>query len=140
MLFEMAKSNLMNYVPQAILMAWVNFFFAGFVIMKLPFPLTNGFKSMLQSGVDTPDLNARYVLAISWYFVNLFGLQPVHSLLNGKSQADYLIQQQQQVAPMNGLGTPSTEKLFMSHAENIQILSHESKFIGLVDKVLAVYC
>ncbi|KAM9919817.1 hypothetical protein OXX59_007665, partial [Metschnikowia pulcherrima] len=79
-LMNMAKGNIMSYVPQTLIMAWVNYFFAGSVVMKLPFPLTDGFKSMLQNGVNTPNLDPRYVSAISWYFVNLFGLRPVYSL------------------------------------------------------------
>lgn len=139
MLFNMAKSNLMGYVPQALIMGWVNYFFAGFVIMKIPFPITDGFKSMLQSGVATPDLNARYVLAISWYFANLFGLRPVYSLLMGDSAADALIQQQRQVAPpMIAPGATQVSKLFASEAENVQILVHSSKFEGIVDRVIAM--
>lgn len=135
----MAKGNLMNYIPQTIIMGWVNYFFAGFVIMKLPFPLTDGFKAMLQNGVATPDLNARYVSAISWYFVTLLGLRPVYSLITGDTTAaDQLIQQQQQQLPnIGGPGGPKAEKVFAAEAENIQILSHESVFEGIVDRVLA---
>jgi hypothetical protein len=141
-LMSMAKGNLMNYIPQTVIMGWINFFFAGFVIMKLPFPLTDGFKSMLQNGVATPDLNARYVSAISWYFVNLLGLRPVYSLLMGDSTAaDQLIQQQQQqpLPNIGGPGGPKVDKVFAAEAENIQILSHESVFTGIVDRVLAAH-
>ena len=98
-LMQMAKGNLMSYIPQTVIMAWVNYFFAGFVVMKLPFPLTDGFKNMLQSGVNTPDLNVRYVSSISWYFVNLFGLKPIYSLLMGSDEAAELMQQQGQQQP-----------------------------------------
>lgn len=135
-----AKGNLINYIPQTLIMGWVNYFFAGFVIMKLPFPLTEGFKSMLQSGVATPDLNPRYVSSISWYFVNLFGLRPVYSLLMGNDAAEELIsqqQQQQQMPQIGGPGGPKAEKVFKAEAENIQILSPESVFDGIVERVLA---
>lgn len=51
--------------------------------MKLPFPLTPQFKSMLQSGVGTRDLDVRWVSSISWYFLTLFGLQPVYNFILG---------------------------------------------------------
>ena len=51
--------------------------------MKLPFPLTLRFKSMLQSGVGTRDLDVRWVSSLSWYFLNLFGLQSVFIFILG---------------------------------------------------------
>lgn len=136
----MLKGNMMNYIPQTIVMGWINYFFPGFVIMKLPFTLTNGFKQMLQSDVMTPDLNVRYVSAISWYFINFMGLRPVYSLLVGSESAEQLMAQQQQQQQMNfaGPGGPKADKMFRAEAENIQILSHVPVFDDIVDRVLKI--
>lgn len=58
--------------------------------MKLPFPLTPQFKSMLQSGVGTRDLDVRWVSSLSWYFLTLFGLQPVYNFILGSNNGMYL--------------------------------------------------
>lgn len=85
----MMKGNMAMMVPQTLIMGWINAFFSGFVVLKLPFPLTPKFKSMLQSGVQTRDLDVRWVSSISLYFLCMFGLQSIFIYLlgneNGKS-------------------------------------------------------
>lgn len=58
-------------------------------IVKLPFPLTIRFKAMLQSGVMTRDLDVRWVSSLSWYFLNLFGLQSVFGFILGSDNCKY---------------------------------------------------
>ena len=59
--------------------------------MKLPFPLTIKFKSMLQAGVATKDMDPRWMSSISWYFLCIFGLQPVFNFLLGSENGMYSI-------------------------------------------------
>jgi hypothetical protein len=83
------KTQMVMMVPQMVIMGWINFFFQGFVLIKLPFPLTLGFKSMLQRGIETPDMDVRWVSSLSWYFLNFFGLNGLYSLiLGGDNSAD----------------------------------------------------
>ncbi|KIK65378.1 hypothetical protein GYMLUDRAFT_350183 [Collybiopsis luxurians FD-317 M1] len=77
------KTQMVMMVPQMVIMGWVNFFFQGFVLIKLPFPLTLGFKSMLQRGIETPDMDVRWVSSLSWYFLNFFGLNGLYRLILG---------------------------------------------------------
>lgn len=53
------------------------------VLVKLPFPITIKFKSMLQAGVQTHDMDPRWMSSISWYFLCIFGLQFVYVFLLG---------------------------------------------------------
>lgn len=66
-------------------------------LVKLPFPLTIRFKSMLQSGVMTRDLDVRWVSSLSWYFLNLFGLQSVFGFILGSDNGELLILTHQRI-------------------------------------------
>lgn len=63
--------------------------YADISTVKLPFPLTPQFKSMLQSGVGTRDLDVRWVSSLSFYFLCLFGLQPVYNFILGSNNCKF---------------------------------------------------
>lgn len=60
-----------------------------FLVVKLPFPLTLGFKSMLQRGIETPDMDVRWVSSLSWYFLNFFGLNGLYRLILGGDNCQF---------------------------------------------------
>lgn len=43
---------------------------------------------MLQAGVMTRDLDVTWVSSLSWYFLNLFGLQPVFNFILGSDNCE----------------------------------------------------
>jgi hypothetical protein len=79
----MMKGNMAMIVPQTLIMGWINAFFSGFVVLRMPFPLTPRFKAMLQAGVATREMDVRWVSSISLYFICLYGLQSVFIFLLG---------------------------------------------------------
>jgi hypothetical protein len=81
MLTDMVKKNLTGMIPQLAMGFFVNFFFSGFVMGRVPFPLSPRFKPMLQRGIDLVGLDVTYFTALSYYILLLFGLQGVFSLV-----------------------------------------------------------
>lgn len=109
--------------------------------MKLPFAITPKFKQMLQAGVGTRDLDARWVSSISLYFICLYGLQAVFNYLLGSDNAANQIAQQQMGmgaagAPQMG-PAPDFSKLFAAEAENIEVINHDYVLNGVEGRLLA---
>ncbi|KAJ4396810.1 hypothetical protein N0V93_001032 [Gnomoniopsis smithogilvyi] len=125
------KGQMAMIIPNTMIMSWINAFFSGYVIMKLPFPLTVKFKSMLQAGVATKDMDPRWMSSISWYFLCIFGLQPVFNFILGSDNAANQMAQQmgqmgpQQGAQMFGPGV-DPDKQFLGEAENLAVIEHYS--------------
>ena len=137
----MMKGNMAMMIPQTLIMTWINTFFAGFVVLRLPFPLTIRFKSMLQSGVITRDLDVRWVSSLSWYFLCLFGLQSVFIFILGDdNQASQMAQQMQMANPAanaNPFGPgQDPDKMFLAEAENLEVTELFSVLDGVEDRLL----
>ena len=60
---------------------FVNYFFAGFILGKIPFQLSPSFRPMLQRGIDLPSLDVTYFTSLSYYILLLFGLQGVFRII-----------------------------------------------------------
>lgn len=136
----MAMGNLVNYIPQTVIMWWVNYFFAGFVLMKLPFPLTIRFKQMLQSSVQTNDLDVRWVSSMSWYIISMGGLTPVYNVLFGGddlSKVDVSPLQAQLSQPQVGMPSPADQMKAL--ANDITVFQHISVLDEVEERVLKLY-
>jgi ER membrane protein complex subunit 3 len=106
-MMDMMKGNMTFMIPNMVMMAFVSYFFAGFVLVKMPFPMpSNRFKmmfqvsertvdfllfkfhslsvSLTQRGVDLSTLDVSYVSSLSWYFLVNFGLRGVYRLMLGE--------------------------------------------------------
>jgi len=93
---------------------------------------------MLQAGVGTQDLDVRWVSSLSWYFLTLFGLQPVYNFILGSNNAaNQMMAQQmamQQQNPMAGAEDP--DKLFANESENLEVVEHWAILAGVEGRVL----
>ncbi|KAE8723098.1 SWIB complex BAF60b domain-containing protein, putative isoform 3 [Hibiscus syriacus] len=121
MAMDMMKKNLSMIIPQTLTFAWVNFFFSGFVAAKIPFPLTQRFRSMLQNGIDLSTVDVSYVSSRSWYFLNLFGLRGLFSLILGEENA---MDDTQRMMQMSGFGFDPSKSLG-AEKDGLDIVQHE---------------
>eukprot|EP00270_Netrium_digitus_P016804 TRINITY_DN6073_c0_g1_i1.p1 TRINITY_DN6073_c0_g1~~TRINITY_DN6073_c0_g1_i1.p1 ORF type:complete len:258 (+),score=65.53 TRINITY_DN6073_c0_g1_i1:108-881(+) len=127
MAMDMMKKNLSMIVPQTLTFAWVNFFFSGFVAAKVPFPLTQRFRGMLQNGIDLASADVSYVSSRSWYFINLLGLRGLFSLILGDENATDDAQRlmQSQMAMQMGTMGADPAKMLAAEKDAMELLQHE---------------
>lgn len=121
------KKQMVMMIPQTVIMGWINAFFFGFVCVKLPFPLPNGFKQMLQRGIETPDMHISWVSSLSWYFLNLFGLNSLYRLILGDGNAA----DGSAALAMGGVSNVAMpgqqvdyKKLYQAEVENLKLVDH----------------
>lgn len=143
MMGKMLKNNMFMMVYNIVLFQVTGFFFSGFINAKMPFPLAQSFRSMLQQGLSLAGLDVRYVSSLSWSFLLLYGLQGVQSLLIGDSN----IMEDMKMGMMGG-GQPTEgapgqpkewPKIFKAEKENYDIMTHKFELENAEDELLASY-
>ncbi|XP_049849506.1 uncharacterized protein LOC126319862 [Schistocerca gregaria] len=82
------KKQLLFLVTNILFFTWIDRFFSGFISVKLPFSLTQGFKVMSQSGLNLQDLDVSYVSSLSWYILATSGLSGILSLALGTNMTE----------------------------------------------------
>ncbi|KAK4688512.1 ER membrane protein complex subunit 3, partial [Tremellales sp. Uapishka_1] len=145
MMDGMKKQGVMM-VPNMLIMQYISVFFSGFILIKLPFPLTLGFKSMLSRDIAMSDLDVRWVSALSWYFLNLFGLNGVFKLILGSETPTFEPRDTMSTSTLSGAGAvqsgpgaPDMGKLFKAEVENLALAQGVYRWVGegIEDRVLA---
>mmetsp|Transcript_1808 Transcript_1808/g.3240 ORF Transcript_1808/g.3240 Transcript_1808/m.3240 type:complete len:147 (+) Transcript_1808:2-442(+) len=116
-----------------IMMNAISHFFSGYILVRVPFPLTKGFKPMFQKGIDLPTLSTSYVSSLSWYFLVMFGLRGVFRLIVGDPSPETL----QSYAIQQSLGSGFAnaqpfkhEQAFKSECEMLEIAKYRSVIEG----------
>ena len=129
---NMMKVSVVNQIYNVGLFAGLGWIFSGFILGRVPLPLTEKFRSMVQQGLTLENLDVSFVSSMSWCIILIFGLQGVQRLIvddeelaaesmkmmTGQHMMDPSKQQQQQ---------KDFGKLFAAEAENYEILAHSSR-------------
>mmetsp|Transcript_72771 Transcript_72771/g.89257 ORF Transcript_72771/g.89257 Transcript_72771/m.89257 type:complete len:280 (-) Transcript_72771:41-880(-) len=107
-MMSMMKGNTVSYISNIGFMMWVNSFFAGFLLIRLPFNVSETFRPLVQRDVMLQPFDCSYVSSLSWYFISFFGLSGLTKfLLNTTQNQDMKMMEQQMSMPMMpGMGMP----------------------------------
>ena len=129
-----------------VMMQGIQHFFSGFILLKVPFSLTSGFKNMFQRGLDLPDLESSYVSSVSWYFLVMYGLRSFFQLVAGETQLELREQERMliqdfgmknQSGPTDKMDGESLAKKLHQEAEGLEVLpAHVSEFDRVEQRLL----
>ena len=130
---------------------FINYFFTGYIVGKVPFPLTQKFRDMLQRGVENVALDVKYVSALSLYFLTIFGFNSVYKMILSPDSDDSndpmnpmndpSMNPMAMAGPMAGGGSPfggppDTKALYKKERENLEVVQHDFKLAKGETKLL----
>eukprot|EP00048_Salpingoeca_helianthica_P022022 m.15897 g.15897 ORF g.15897 m.15897 type:complete len:240 (-) comp6785_c0_seq1:161-880(-) len=134
MMQDMMKGQMVNMVPMMVMGGVISWFFSGFVTLKVPFPLTTQFKQMLQRGVELTTLGSSWVSSMSFYFICLFGMRSLFSLVLGENNSSG---QQMNNMGMGEAGPmPEPGKIFDAEREALQVTGHTWALDGVEQRYI----
>ncbi|KDO27717.1 hypothetical protein SPRG_07345 [Saprolegnia parasitica CBS 223.65] len=126
-MMKMMKGNMTFMVSNFVMMGLMGYFFGGFVLVKVPFSLTQRFKAMLQRGIEMTTLDVSYVSSVSLYFLIMFGMSGFMSLILGSgSMNDDARAMQMQMGMGVGAGPGfDAPRVYKQERVNLRLHVHE---------------
>ncbi|RXM95656.1 ER membrane protein complex subunit 3 [Acipenser ruthenus] len=112
MLTDMIKGNVTNVLPMLLIGGWINWTFSGFVTSE--------------------------VSSASWYFLNVFGLRSMYSLILGQDNgADQSRIMQEQMSGAAMAMPADTNKAFKAEWEALELTDHQWALEGLEEELMS---
>ena len=131
----MIKKNAAYGITTMLLLTWVSNFCSGCILARIPFPLTQKFRSMLQRGVELSALDVTYVSSSSLYFLMMFGMNGLLGLVMGDMNKDKI---QNMAMPMMQGPAKDLSKIFKAERENMELVSHKFSLNGIEEYFLTL--
>jgi ER membrane protein complex subunit 3 len=125
------KGSMVFMVQNMVMMQGIQYFFSGFILLKVPFALTMGFKQMFQRGMEgLVDLDTSYVSSVSLYFLFMYGLRAFFRLVMGTPSLETQETQKlwQKLGKKPGGGPPQASnddnqvKALHTEADNLELM------------------
>lgn len=136
------KGNMAFMVQNMVMMQGISHFFQGFILLKVPFPLTRGFKMMFQKGLGemSSNLDTSYVSSVSWYFLVMFGLRGFFRMVIGDPTQEKVesLKMQNQLGLTTAAGPAKFDaaKMLTQEADNLELLSKPKSDLDDVERRL----
>jgi len=108
-MMSMMKGNTASYISNIGFMMWVNSFFAGFLLVRLPFPVSETFRPLVQRDVMLQPFDCSYVSSLSWYFISFFGLSGLNKLILRQANQSSDDPDMKAMRGMSGMGMPMAQ-------------------------------
>jgi len=113
-MMSMMKGNTASYISNIGFMMWVNSFFAGFLLVRLPFSVSETFRPLVQRDVVLQPFDCSYVSSLSWYFISFFGLSGLNKLIIQRANQTDDDPDMKAMRGMNAMGMPPMAQPQMS--------------------------
>lgn len=123
---------------------------AGFLVVKLPFGLTERFKAITQQGIGVPALDTSFVSSGSWYMIAQSGMQRLVELVTPRRGASSaldeakMLQMQAGMGPAmmmgGGMGGPQgwqPQQAFQAEASALGVAIYSSQLVDTETDMLA---
>ncbi|KAI6651544.1 hypothetical protein LOD99_5152 [Oopsacas minuta] len=142
-MLNMQMGKMAHIIPMMLIGGWMSYVFSGFLLTKVPFPLTARFKPMLQTGVDIENLDASWVSSMSLYILCAFGLRSIYPIILGETsaaldQTKLFADQAETMAA--GLKQQDMNKIFKAEWEGLEVACYEDGLEKVLDQFLKQEC
>ena len=134
------NSSMVNLIANSIIGGWIGHVFAGYLILKIPFPIPSNFSKMFQNGIQLNELNPSWMSSLSLYFIIAIWMRSFISNFLRKKEvddADKTMQDQFQ-GSFNAI-KQNEQGNFQFEWEQLLVAEHEDKTEDVGDFLLSEY-